>query len=61
MGRADSARPYNSVMSKDMNLKFGMLSNFLLSFQNCKEIYANLLNDVTMTPSGQNSDLRGIK
>ena len=51
MGRADSAHPYNSVMSKDMNLKFGMLSKFLLSFQNCKEIYANLLNDVTLKNS----------
>ena len=53
--------PCNTAILKDMDLKFGMLKKFLLSFQNCEEIYANQLNDVIMTSSSQILDLRGIK
>ena len=39
-GGADSSRPRYSVISKDIDWKFGML-NHLLSFQNFEEIYRN--------------------
>ena len=53
--------PYNSVISKDIDLKFGMLtkSSYCL-FKKCNKIYANYLNDVIMTLLGQISDLQGI-
>ena len=32
-GGAESTIPYNSVISKDIDLRFAVLSNFLVSFQ----------------------------